>query len=202
MDNDLEQSEYSPAGEGAGDDDDHDADRPDVGAAAIGRGKQIRRSIWMIAAPMIIIAGAVMLVFTSWIAVLEVQRSSMAPALADGDIALFLRTDSVGRGDIIAFHHSGLIQLKRVIAVGGDSISISEDGMVTLNGTPLREPYTDGRVAERATLEHLEVPDGYVFVMGDQRGNSIDSRNEEIGMISLERVIGKSLLRIWPPFWS
>lgn len=88
--------------------------------------------------------------------------------------------------------------VKRVIAVGGDSIKITENGEVYLNGELLEEEYLSHDVTTPITGPYydLVVPDGYVFVMGDNRTASKDSR--EFGVVPLDKVEGKVHIRIWP----
>jgi signal peptidase I len=88
--------------------------------------------------------------------------------------------------------------IKRVIALPGETIEIKEN-VVYIDGEPLDEPYlTDEAKASNGTLDLHTVPDGEVFVMGDNRGNSADSRYG-LGTVPLDRVIGKAFVLIWPP---
>ncbi len=90
--------------------------------------------------------------------------------------------------------------VKRVIGVGGDIVDIDFDThQVKVNGIVLEEPY----IAEPTTLKGetvfpLTVPEGYIFVMGDNRNFSLDSRSAEIGLISENRLLGKTILRLNP----
>ena len=88
--------------------------------------------------------------------------------------------------------------VKRVIAVGGDSIKITESGEVYLNEELLEENYLAEDVITPITGDYydLVVPEGYVFVMGDNRGASKDSR--EFGVVPLDKIEGKVHIRIWP----
>ena len=163
------------------------------------------KSVLALVVPLLLIALAVMAAFTFWLDVYEVQRSSMDPALSDGDIAVFRKTDDIKRGDIIAFYHDDMVLIKRVIAVGGDLVSLSANGDVTLNGDLLVEEYIDNKeyinnnAGEDIITQH-PVPSGRFFVMGDQRGTSTDSRHEEIGTIRQDQIVGKLFLRVWPLF--
>ncbi len=119
------------------------------------------------------------------------------------------RWDTYKRGDIIVFNpppqwaqDDGTPFIKRVIGVGGDEIEVREDGFVYVNGTKLTEPYVyavDGRpqaTTTGQTQERWTVPTGELFVMGDHRGSSADSR--VFGPIPVGNVIGRAWLRYWP----
>jgi len=88
--------------------------------------------------------------------------------------------------------------IKRVIGLPGETIEIKEN-VVYIDGEPLDEPYlTEEARSSNGDLEPTTVPDGEVFVMGDNRGNSADSRYG-LGTVPLDRVIGKAFVLIWPP---
>ena len=91
-------------------------------------------------------------------------------------------------------------QVKRIIAGAGDVVDIGEDGAVTVNGQALEEPY----VAElaRGDLDvdlPCRVPGGSWFVMGDHRAVSVDSRSTAVGLLTQEQLLGRVVLRVWPP---
>lgn len=85
--------------------------------------------------------------------------------------------------------------IKRVIGLPGETIS-GRDGTVYVDGRPLREPYLDDTEAT-GTFSAVEVPDGHLFVMGDNRGNSKDSRR--FGPVDQALVVGRAILLVWPP---
>lgn len=85
--------------------------------------------------------------------------------------------------------------IKRVIAVGGDTVE-GEDGRVFVNGEAVDEPYLDPGT-ETSSFGPVDVPEGMIFVMGDNRGNSDDSRN--FGPVPTDTVLGRAFLLIWPP---
>lgn len=86
--------------------------------------------------------------------------------------------------------------IKRVIALEGENVQIKE-GKVYINGKQIQEPYlSEGTTTEAKNYNNITVPKGYVFVMGDNRAGSIDSRN--FGCIPVEKIEGKVLLRYWP----
>lgn len=118
------------------------------------------------------------------------------------------RWDTYKRGDIVVFNppddwprSNGVPYIKRVIGVGGDTVEIRE-GSVFVNDTELLEPYVyavDGEPQETTDplgQERWVVPEGDLFLMGDHRSNSADSR--EFGTVAIDRVIGRAWLRYWP----
>ena len=158
--------------------------------------QSVRNSLGML----VVIAAVVTLVFTLWLPVMQVQRGSMTPTLKDGDIIVFMSGAAIKHGDIIAFQHGNQVLIKRVIAVGGDIVDIDDDGMVLLNGEQLDEPYiTAFSAGERGTEMPCQVEDNQFFVLGDHRQTSIDSRSVDIGLVRRDQIVGKALIRVWPP---
>lgn len=147
----------------------------------------------------------VLLLFTFIFRTVIVDGNSMNPGLSDGDkiiISNFLYNPDYG--DIIAIGRTpddaGAI-IKRVIALGGDEVNINfETHIITVNGRVITENY---RVA--APISHkgdvdfpVTVPEGCVFVLGDNRNDSRDSRFSDIGFIDLGDISGKAIIRISP----
>lgn len=162
-------------------------------------GRELKKAIFDTAKNLIVIAAAAVLVANLLIGVLLVNRSSMVPTLADGDVVIALRWAGVNPGDIVAFHYNNKILLKRVIAKEGDLVDIGEDGTVYVNREAIDEPYlTQKSIGDCDIKLPYEVPVGSVFVMGDNRKTSADSRLQEIGSVGLEFIVGKVILRIWP----
>lgn len=148
---------------------------------------------------LITVAAVAVLVATLWLPVLQIYGSSMAPTLQDGEIIFSVKTGSFERGDIIAFYYNNKILVKRVIANPGDWVDIKEDGTVFVNDEELSEPYLAEKSFGDADIElPYQVPDGKVFVMGDHRAASADSRHTAVGCVAPEQIVGRILFRIWP----
>ncbi len=150
-------------------------------------------------------AAAVLLVlFTFAVRIVHVDGDSMLPTLTDGERLLISSVPyTPRRGDIVVtdrYTGYGRVLVKRVIGCPGDTIDIDFDaGVVYRNGEPLEEPYTAAPTwLAEGTAFPLTVPEGCVFLMGDNRNDSLDSRSPEIGCIDARDVLGKVLLRLTP----
>ena len=123
----------------------------------------------------------------------------MSPTLEHDEIVILLKTRDFQRGDLIGFYYHGKILLKRIIALPEEEVAIDAEGNVYVNGEILEEPYVTDKSLGDCDLEFpYKVPGTGYFVLGDQRSNSVDSRNSVIGTISQEDIIGKVFLRVWP----
>lgn len=148
---------------------------------------------------LITVAAVAVLVATLWLPVLQTYGSSMTPTLKDGEIILSMKTSDFEPGDIVAFYYNNKILVKRVICSAGDWIDIDEDGTVYVNGTLLDEPYLTQKALGDCNIElPYQVPDGRVFVMGDHRSTSVDSRNTAVGCVAQEQIVGRIIFRVWP----
>ncbi|WP_125141773.1 signal peptidase I [Clostridium transplantifaecale] len=148
---------------------------------------------------LVTVAAIAVLVATMFMPVLQVCGSSMEPTLENGELVLSLKNGKFRRGEVVAFYYNNKILLKRVIGVPGDQIVVKDDGTVLVNGTALDEPYVTDKGLGECDLEFpYQVPDNRIFVMGDHRQTSIDSRSSTIGCVSEELIVGKVVLRFWP----
>ncbi|MFV0515906.1 MAG: signal peptidase I [Aminipila sp.] len=155
----------------------------------------------------ILIAVVIAFVIMQFIKPTIVKEASMQPTMYENNyILLNKQAYNFGepkRGDIIVFH-TGLklengkekMLIKRVIGLPGETITI-DNGNVFINGEQLQEDYikdgyTDGFV------DNLLIPEGEMFVMGDNRLVSIDSRVEEVGCVKIDDVLGKAFVRLYP----
>jgi signal peptidase I len=131
----------------------------------------------------------------------EVSGRSMEPLIRSGEYVLIntfaFRFGHPRRGQIIAFRHEGdarEVFIKRVIGLPGDRIRIDR-GRVYVNGTKQDEPYVQD--ADDHSLPRVLVPPSSVYVLGDNRANSEDSR--AFGPVSDDRLIGRAVAGVWPP---
>ena len=161
--------------------------------------KRFRKSLFSTVGFLVVVAAAAVLISVWVLPVVQVSGSSMEPTLEDGEILILHKTDDFETGDLIAFYYQSRILLKRVIGTAGDYIDIDAQGNVSVNGVRIEEPYVTERSLEECDIRlPYQVPDGRVFVMGDHRSVSIDSRTREVGCVAQEQMVGKVAFRIWP----
>ena len=147
----------------------------------------------------IVVAALAVLVAALFLPVLQVTGTSMEPNFNPGEILITYKTSKFDPGDICAFYYNNKLIIKRVIAFGGDTVDISEDGVVSVNGKTLKEPYLQSKAFGLCDLEFpFEVPLEQMFVLGDNRETSVDSRSSDFGCIGTEEVLGKVFLRVLP----
>lgn len=131
--------------------------------------------------------------------VLQIYGDSMTPTLDEGNIVVALKGDDFKTGDVIAFYYNNKILVKRVIAQPGEWVNIDPDGTVYVNNVELDEPYISGKsMGECDLILPYQVPESRIFVMGDHRDVSVDSRSRSIGCVADEQIVGKIVWRIWP----
>lgn len=135
-------------------------------------------------------------------AMVQVEGGSMLPTLHDKERLVITKLFYKPKAKdivVVKSHALGKHIIKRVIAVPGDVIDLdAETGDVTVNGKVLEEPYIKEKLRSVGTLNQypMEIPEDYVFVMGDNRNNSQDSRN--LGLVAFDDVVGRASLRILP----
>lgn len=148
---------------------------------------------------LITVAAIAVLVATLWLPVLQIYGGSMAPTLANDDIVVCATSQSYKRGDIIAFYYNNKVLVKRVIAGPGEWVKVGNDGSVYVNDTLLVEPYVKDKAKGECDIDMpYQVPDGKLFVMGDHRSTSTDSRSTAVGCVAQEQIVGEILFRVWP----
>ncbi|WP_295219816.1 signal peptidase I [Ruminococcus sp.] len=148
---------------------------------------------------LITVAAIAVLVATLWMPVLQIYGGSMTPTLSDGNIVVSVKSGDFQSGDIIAFYYNNKILIKRVIAEPGDWVNIEEDGTVYVNNERLEEPYLTEKALGECDIEMpYQVPESRLFVMGDHRSVSVDSRSTAVGCVAEEQIVGRILFCVWP----
>ena len=148
---------------------------------------------------LIVTAAAAVLVAVLFMPVLRIYGNSMTPTLGEGQIVVSLKGADIQQGDIVGVYFGNKLLIKRCIATSQQWVDIDFNGNVYVDGELLNEPY----LAEKAMGEcninlPYQVPDNSIFVMGDHRATSVDSRNSSVGCIDIENIVGKIVFRVWP----
>ena len=144
-----------------------------------------------------------------------VDGSSMMPTYEDGDRVIVNKFSNqisdIERFDVIIFEApSGSDYIKRVIGLPGDHIAYENDTLY-INGEALEEPYLDEYKKQlndnmpltfdftlESSTNYQEIPDGYLFVLGDNRRKTADSRDPRVGLVPIEKVLGTAHIRFYP----
>ena len=123
----------------------------------------------------------------------------MNPSLEDGNIVISVKESKFDPGEVVAFYYNNKILVKRAVAKAGDWVDIDDSGNVYVNNVLLNEPYIKEKALGDCNIElPYQVPEGRIFVIGDNREVSIDSRNTAVGCVAEEQIVGKLIYRVWP----
>ena len=161
--------------------------------------RSYRSTLLSTVSALVIVAAVAVLVSMLALPVLQVVGESMTPLLHQGEIVIAPRGTAFQKGDVIAFYFNNKILVKRVIANAGEWVNIDADGNVFINDEPLVEPYISEKALGDCNIAlPYQVPDGKIFVMGDHRSTSSDSRNTAVGCVAEEQIVGRVMLRLWP----
>lgn len=164
--------------------------------------------IYSVLSYLLLFMTVIFVAFTFFFRLVSVDGGSMLPTLGTGDkiiISNFLYTPDYG--DIIAVNKESAEEssmIKRVIGLPGDTVSINfETHIITVNGKVIFEDYeVKDPISEAYDMNYpsdtVTVPEASVFVLGDNRNNSVDSRHNEVGFIALDEINGKALFKIYP----
>ncbi len=158
-----------------------------------------RKSIVTTLSVLTVVAAIAVLIASLFLPVVRVVGDSMEPSLYNDDLLLLVKTTDYERGGLCCFYYQNRLLIKRVIGLPGDMIAIDDEGTVHVNGEALEEPYVINKSLGECDIEFpYQVPENRIFVLGDHRDTSIDSRSSVIGSIEIERIVGRVLLRFWP----
>ena len=162
-------------------------------------GKKFGMAVRSTVYTLITVAAVAVLVATLWLPVLQIYGNSMTPTLENGDIIVSLKEGSFAPGDMVALYYNNKILVKLVIALEGQRVDIKDDGTVYVDEELLHEPYLTEKAFGECDIElPFQVPEGRLFVMGDHRSISIDSRSTTVGCVGEEQIVGRMAFRLWP----
>lgn len=148
---------------------------------------------------LITVSAIAVLIATLWLPVLQIYGTSMTPTLENGQIVVSIKSGTFETGDLVVFRYNNKILVKRLVAKAGDWVDIDTDGTVYVNDKPLEEPYLTEKALGECDLQlPYQVPESRMFVMGDHRSVSVDSRSTTVGCVAEEQIVGKIVLRVWP----
>jgi signal peptidase I len=159
--------------------------------------------LWIVGVCGLLILGTFAAIRLSRFHAYVVSQGSMEPTLYRGD-RFFVNQDyynhhALADGDLVALRHGDALVVKRISAIAGETIE-GRDGRLIRNGVPLTEPYAaydKDNSLDVETFSSRRVPTGEIFVTGDARDRSLDSRSAEYGPVHTEDVVGRVLYVYW-----
>lgn len=158
-------------------------------------GRVLRSTIYSL----VVVAAAAVLLAVLVLPVFRIYGSSMNPTLTEGDIVVAVKGTDFQQGDLVVFYYENKVLVKRYIAGPGQWVDIDDAGNVYVDGQLLDEPYLTEKALGECDIElPYQVPDGRIFVLGDHRATSVDSRSTSVGCVAEEQLVGKIVFRVWP----
>ena len=160
---------------------------------------RLRRTIMSTTNILIVVAALAILVAMLFLPVLRIYGQSMNSTLVSGELVVSVKNSHFKTGDVIAFYYNNNILVKRVIATTGQWVDIDLQGNVYVDNVKLDEPYLNEKAYGEPNIDFpYQVPDERIFVLGDNRSVSVDSRNSSVGCVTEEQIVGKIVFRVWP----
>ena len=148
---------------------------------------------------LLVVAACAVLVAVLFLPVLKIYGRSMEPTLKEGDIVISVKGSEFEPGDLVSFYVGNKLLVKRYIAGPGQWVDIDDEGNVYVDKKMLQEPYIEKKDYGDCNIKlPYQVPENRIFVLGDHRATSIDSRNIAVGSITDEQIVGKIVFRVWP----
>ena len=165
----------------------------------VGHNSRFRKLLQSTIYTLIVVAAVAVLVAVLFLPVLRIYGSSMTPTLNEGEIVISIKGVDIEPGDVIGVYYGSKLLIKRCIATAGQWVDIDVDGNVYVDDHLLNEPYLIEHAYGETNIElPYQVPAASIFVMGDHRSTSVDSRNTSVGCIETENIVGKIVFRVWP----
>lgn len=161
---------------------------------------RFRRALRNTIFTLITVAAIAVLIAVFLMPVMRIYGNSMNPTLSEGNIVVSVKAGSqMETGDVVAFYYNNKILVKRVIAQPGQWVDIDKDGTVYVDNQRIDEPYLKEKAFGECNIDlPYQVPESRIFVMGDNRSVSIDSRNTSIGCVAEEQIVGRIVFTVWP----
>ena len=161
--------------------------------------ERLKNSIISTTNILIVVAALAILVAMLFLPVLRIYGQSMNNTLRSGELVVSVKNAHFKTGDVIAFYYNNNILIKRAIASSGQWVDIDLNGNVFVDGKQIDEPYLEEKSFGEPDIDFpYQVPDERIFVLGDNRSVSVDSRNTAVGCVTSEQVVGKIVFRVWP----
>lgn len=148
---------------------------------------------------LIVVSAIAVLIAVLFLPVLRIYGNSMTPTLTEGDVVVSVKGADIKQGDIVAVYYGSKVLVKRCIAVEQQWVDIDNEGNIYIDGELLDEPYIDKKSYGETNIDlPYQVPENTIFVVGDHRETSIDSRNTSVGPISTDDIVGRIVFRVLP----
>ncbi len=145
---------------------------------------------------LVVIVAFAYLLSSHFLPIVKVETASMSPDYEIGDYLLCLRTKEVETGDDVLFYWGNKLEIKKVVASAGDSVSIDDNGDLYINGT--RSEYSDKDTVAGDVDYPLLIKQREYFVLNTKRSDLADSRSSQMGNVKQDDLYAKVLLKLWP----